>query len=68
MTNIGNHGSQLTPGITECFTILFADVVAPCYDTVYCLQKQLNVLNKYCEDHFMRVNVSKTKVVVSIKG
>ena len=42
-------GIQLFPEQVEILILLFADDVALCSDTVCGLQRQLNILSKYCD-------------------
>jgi hypothetical protein len=45
--------------------LMFADDVALMSDTVVGLQKQLNVLSKFCTDYKVKVNEAKTKLLFS---
>ena len=44
--------------------LMFADDVANCSDTVINLQNQLNIINQFCFDTGMEINLSKTEVIV----
>ena len=66
--NSGLNGIQLTPEITQIFSLLFADDVALVADTVIGLQRQLNVLSSYSDEWKIKVNVKKTKILVFKKG
>jgi len=61
-------GLQLYPDITEIFMLMFADDIGLVSDTVVGLQKQLNLLHKFCVDFKMLVNLDKTKIVVFKRG
>jgi len=43
--------------------LLFADDVANCAETVSKLQHQLNVINQFCLQTGMEVNLSKTELL-----
>lgn len=62
------RGIQLFPDIVEVFTLMFADDIALISDTVVGLQKQLNILNQFCEHSKLAVNILKTKVLVFKRG
>ena len=48
--------------------LLFADDIALISDTISGLQKQLDILLKYCKEYKMIVNIIKTKVMVFRRG
>ncbi|XP_071102020.1 uncharacterized protein [Haliotis cracherodii] len=62
------HGIQFHPDVVQLFLLLFADDVILIADTVYGLQKRINVLECYCKDYSLTVNIDKTKVVVFKNG
>jgi len=64
----GKHGVQLHPDITIVFTLLFADDVALCSDTVVGLQNQLDLLKEHSDKLGLEVNTNKSKVVVFRNG
>ena len=47
---------------------MFADDLALIADTVVGLQRQLNILSEFCKDFKLKVNESKTKIVVFKNG
>ena len=61
-------GVQLHPDVVQIFLLLFADDVVLFADTVYGLQKRINVLGDFCERHQLSVKLEKTKVVVFKNG
>ena len=66
ISSCGGHGVQLTPSLVEIFISMFADDVALVADTVVGLQRQLNTLNTFCKKIKLKVNTSKTKVLVFV--
>jgi hypothetical protein len=48
--------------------LLFADDIALMSDTVVGLQKQSNILNKFCTQSKLTVNITKTKILVFKRG
>ena len=68
MKDSGITGIQLTPDTLQILMLLFADDVALTADTVNGLQQQLNVLNKYCQEWKLSVNIQKTKILVFKNG
>ncbi len=61
-------GVQLHPDIVQMFLLLFADDIALFADSVFGLQKRINVLETFCNTHHLTVNLEKTKVVVFKNG
>ncbi|KAK6181892.1 hypothetical protein SNE40_009670 [Patella caerulea] len=61
----GIYIDERTPNLMQ---LLFADAMANISDTVGQLQKQIDVLNTFCKDYGMKVNTSKTKVLVFKRG
>ena len=49
---------QLFPDITEVFMLMFADDIGVISDTINGLQKDLNVLEKFCNDYKLKVNIN----------
>jgi hypothetical protein len=62
------RGIQMTPDLLELFLLLFADDVVLFSDSVWGLQNQLNILQEYCNNWKMSVNMSKTKIIVFRRG
>jgi hypothetical protein len=56
--------------IGECYIshLLYADDLALISDTVFGLQRQLNILADYCSDWGLSVNIDKTKIMVFRRG
>ena len=52
----------------EVFCLLFADDVANLSDTINRLQKQIKILELFCDYTGMDVNVNKTKITVFRNG
>ena len=59
--NSSIRGILLFPDLVEIFMLLFADDIALISDTISGLQKQLDILLKYCKEYKMIVNIIKTK-------
>ena len=68
MVESGVRGIQMFPHLVEIFLLMFADDIACISDTISGLQKELNILNNYCQTYKLKVNVEKTKVLVFKKG
>ena len=61
-------GVQLHPGILQICILLFADDIALFADTVKGLQTLLKILECFCEESGMTVNLQKTNIVVFRNG
>ena len=59
---------QFFPEAPEIFLIMFADDVALIADTVIGLQRQLFVIQEFCDDYNIYVNTTKTKILVFKNG
>ena len=68
INNSDIKGVQLFPDQVEILILLFADDVALCSETVCRLQRQLNILSKYCDESKLKVNSQKTKIMVFKNG
>ena len=55
-------------GDKEFFCILYADDLVIMSENAYVLQKLLNGLNDYCNACYLKINASKSKVMVFRKG
>ena len=64
----GIHGVQLLPNMIELFLLLFADDVALLSTSPGGLQTQLNSLKQCCDNLKLKVNKTKTKIMVFRKG
>ena len=60
----GIEGFQLSVVGSEVLAIFYADDMVNVSDTVRGLQAQIRIISNFCERTGMRVNLSKTKVVV----
>ena len=47
---------------------MFADDVANCAETVAQLQQQLNVIDIFCKNTGMEINLAKTQIIVFRNG
>ena len=68
MWESGIRGLQLFPEIIEILLLLFADDVILLSDTIIGLQRQLSILEYFCDDYHVEVNTVKTKVLVFRNG
>jgi hypothetical protein len=68
MNNSNIPGIQLHPDITQILLLMFADDLALLADTAVGLQRQLNLLSDFCNTNKLKVNESKTKIVVFKNG
>ena len=64
----GKHGIQLVPNEKELFLLLFADDMALMSYNPKGLQNQLNELEKHTKRFNLKINESKTKIMVFRKG
>ena len=63
-----SQGIYVNNSIEDIFALLFADDIANVSDTVVGLQKQLNVIEKFCNCTGMNLNLEKTKIIVFRNG
>ena len=68
MRNSDIRGIQLFPDFTSVFMLMFADDIGLVANTIGGLQKELNLLNSFCNNYKLKVNIAKTKIVVFKKG
>ena len=61
-------GKQLFPDISEIVLLLFADDIALMADSIRGLQRQISIMEKFCDTYKMVVNTVKTKVMVFRRG
>ena len=54
LSNAGQHGIQLQPGMLELFLLLFGDSLALLANTVIVLQNQLKNLSRMCEERLAK--------------
>ena len=66
--NRGEYGIQLTPDIVELSILLFADDIVLIADTLFELQKKLDVVYEVATKLCLIVNINKLKVLVFRKG
>ena len=64
----GKHGTQLIPGATEIFMLLFADDVILLSSTPAGFQNQLNHLKIEADRLHLTVNLDKTNILVFRMG
>ena len=48
--------------------LLFADDVAGCADTAIALQRQLDIIDSFCQSTGMQLNLGKSKIIVLQNG
>ena len=68
LTEAGCTGIYIDPEAPKIMILLFADDIALCSDTVGRLQKMINVLGTYTEKWQMKLNLSKSKILVFRRG
>ena len=56
------HGTFVSQNIPVIFVLLYADDIANCADTVRNLQIQLNIVELFCLNTGMVVNIAKEKL------
>ena len=64
----GRHGVTMNSGLIELFILLFADDIVLLSETIVGLQNQLNKLYAAANQLQLKVNLSKTNIVVFRKG
>ena len=62
------QGIYVSESFPNVCTLLYADDMVLCADTIGNLQKQLNVLEIYCQKWGMKVNMKKSMIVVYRNG
>ena len=68
LINNGRHGVNISAGLLELFILLLADDVILLSETVIGLQNQLNCLQRVAHSPHLKVNMSKSNIVVFRKG
>ena len=68
LTEAGCTGIYIDPEAPNIMILLFADDIALCSDTVGRLQKMINILGTYTEKWQMKLNLSKSKILVFRRG
>ena len=62
------NGIYINENIPDIICLMFADDIANCSDTFVNLQKQLNIIQEFCLDTGMEVNLDKTEINVFRNG
>jgi hypothetical protein len=68
LNSVDPRGIQLTPTINEIQLLMYADDIAIFADTIGGLQRKINILQEYCDEWNLSVNLKKTQVVVFKNG
>ena len=76
LSNVGQHGIQLQPGMLELFTLLFADDIALLSSTAIGLHNQLNNLSRmltttwhsYSGVHSLRSSLWRSERFIAMVG
>ena len=68
LRNDCKNGIYLNENIPDIICLMFADDISNCSDTVFKLQKQLNIVHDFCFDTGMEVNLDKTEITVFRNG
>ena len=68
MNTSGTNGIFINQYLKEILLLLYADDLSIISDTVGDLQRKIAILEKFCSDFDLEVNMSKTKVVVFRNG
>ena len=64
----GCQGIYVDENLPNILSLMFADDIANVADFVTHVQQQLNQLNCFCENYGMKVNMSKTKIMLFRRG
>lgn len=62
------QGIYINETVPNLLQLLYADDMANFTDTVFNLQKQINVVSQFCSKFGMKVNLNKTKIIVFRRG
>ena len=62
------NGVFISNEIEDVLALMFADDVSSFADSVARLQKQINLIEKFCKSVGMSLNFSKTKIIVFRNG
>ena len=62
------NGIFITQDVPDVLGLLFADDVAGCADTAIALQRQLDIIDLFCQSTGMQLNLGKTKIIVFRNG
>ena len=68
LRNNSQNGIFISQNIPEIFVLLYADDIANCANTIRNLQMQLNIVELFCKNTGMVVNINKTKTIVFRNG
>ena len=63
-----NSGIFITDEIPDIICLMYADDIANCAETTLKLQQQINVIDTFCENTGMEVNLQKTEIIVFRNG
>ena len=58
-----NSGIFITDEIPDIICLMYADDIANCAETTLKLQQQINVIDTFCENTGMEVNLQKTEIL-----
>ena len=61
-------GIFITEEINDIVCLMFADDAASCAETAAKLQQQLNIVDDFCQNTGMEINLNKTKIMVFRNG
>ena len=64
----GGQGIFISEECQNLLVLLFADDVLDLADTVGRLQRQISILEEYCDQSCMKINLTKTKIMVFRNG
>ena len=64
----GLPGIQILPNDVDVFLLMYIDDICIFSDNVLDLQKKINLLETYCNEWGLRVNTTKTKIIVFRNG
>ena len=62
------NGIFKTENVPDVFCFMFADDVSYCSDTIVKLQQQLNIVDAFCSETGIEVNMDKTEIIVFRNG
>ena len=68
LINVGRHGAKFTNDLLEIFILLLADDVVVMSETVIGLQTQLNSLHRAAVSLQLKINMTKSNIIVFRKG
>ena len=68
LRNMCSTGIFITDDIPDILCLMFADDVTGCSENAAKLQQQINIINQFCYESDMEINLDKTEITVFRNG